>query len=585
MVMPDPSAPESAPPPAIAQPPTPQTPTAVIEQTATASAVEPAPPADLSLSALRLSAGTLDQHFQAGQTSYTSTQDFLVSRIGIAAVTTDPQASVAINGAKPVPHRANDSLPLAVGDNGFTLEVTARDGNHRTYQLLVRRQSLQTFAQRHYLKASNTGSNDLFGYSIALDGDTLAVGAYLEDSYAKGIDGDQTDNSADGSGAVYVFTRQGGSWSQQAYIKGGMTASGRQFGRALALRGNVLVVGAPFDSHIDSNPASGRATDSGAVHVFRRHTGIWKEEAYLKADNAAPGDLFGISVALDGDRLAVGAHMEDSAASGVGGDGSDDGMENSGAAYVFVRREENWLQEAYIKSMQPQPAAGFGYSLALHAGTLAVGAHLEEGGSGAVYLYTHGDAGWQPRARLTAPVPAKNDLFGSSLALDNGTLAVGAHLEDGPVIDGQGAAENSGAVYVYVRSGESWSQQAYLKAASGGPEHRFGRSLALTGDTLAIGAYLEDQHATGVNSAATPERSPESGAVYVYTRSGERWTQQAHIKAAHARPGDMFGYSAALSSDGWLALGAPIEASGANGIDGAQDDDSAPASGAVYLFR
>jgi hypothetical protein len=544
----------------------------------------PEPPADATLSALRLSAGALDQLFQPGLDSYTSTQGFLVSRIAIEAVTADPQASVAIDGARPAAQRTRAALPLAVGDNTFAIEITARDGKRQAYRLTVRRQDLAAFAQRNYLKASNTGSNDLFGYSIALDGDTLAVGAYLEDSYAKGVDGDQTDNSADGSGAVYIFTRSGDDWRQQAYVKGEMTASGRQFGRALALRGDVLAVGAPFDGQAGADPAAGRATDSGAVQVFRRSAGIWREEAYLKAGNAAPGDLFGISVALAGDRLAVGAHMEDSAATGVGGDAGDDGAENSGATYVFVHRDGQWLQEAYIKSTRTQAAAGFGNSLALDADILAVGAHLEDNGNGAVYLYRRGRNGWLPQARLSAPTPAKNDLFGSSLALDADTLAVGAYLEDG-AIAGQGPAENSGAVYVYVRSGEAWSQQAYLKASSGAPEHRFGRSIALAGDTLAVGAYLEDRQAHGINGEAGAQRSPESGAVYVYARNGGQWQQQAYIKASNARSGDMFGYSAALSHDGWLALGAPIEASGSSGIDAAQEDDSAAASGAVYLFR
>lgn len=583
MLMPHSTEPESVVPAVIS--PSPEVQPSPAENTAhIAVAAEPEPSADSTLSTLRLSVGAFDQHFQPGQTSYTSSQGFLVSRIGIEAITADPQASVAIGTARPTPQRMQSILPLAVGDNTFTVEITARDGKRRIYSLLVRRQDLDSLTQRNYLKASNTGSNDLFGYSLAFDGDTLAVGAYLEDSYATGIDGDQTDNSADGSGAVYIFTRSGDDWRQQAYIKGNMAASGRQFGRALALHGNVLAVGAPFDGNAGTDTASGRATDSGAVHVFRRNAQIWREEAYLKAGNAAPGDLFGISVALSGNRLAVGAHMEDSAATGINGDATDDSAENSGAAYVFVHRDGHWLQEAYIKSTHPQAAAGFGNSLTLDADTLAVGAHLENNGNGAVYLYTRGNSGWQPHARLTAPTPAKNDLFGSSLALDADTLAVGAYLEDGTVA-GRGAAENSGAVYVYVRGKENWSQQAYLKASSGGPEHRFGRSIALAGDTLVIGSYLEDRQASGINSEPAAQRSPESGAVYVFTRNDSQWTQRAYIKASNARSGDMFGYSAALSPDGWLALGAPIEASGSSGIDAIQNDDSAPASGAVYLFR
>ena len=246
---------------------------------------------------------------------------------------------------------------------------------------------------------------------------------------------------------------------------------------------------------------------------------------------------------------------------------------------MFVHRDGRCSGSHQSTHPRPLPA---GNSLTLDTDTLAVGAHLENNGNGAVYLYTRGNAAGNSRtAHRTHPGEERSVRFQPGSTPIRSRSALTSRTVPSPA----GAAENSGAVYVYVRGKESWSQRAYLKASSGGPEHRFGRSIALAGDTLVIGSYLEDRQASGINSEPAAQRSPESGAVYVFTRNDSQWTQRAYIKASNARSGDMFGYSAALSPDGWLALGAPIEASGSSGIDAIQNDDSAPASGAVYLFR
>ncbi|MDX9740195.1 MAG: cadherin-like beta sandwich domain-containing protein [Gammaproteobacteria bacterium] len=527
-------------------------------------------PPDTKLAALSISPGALDQAFQAGQDTYTGSQGFLVSRLAVTARTADPAAGVGITGAASQPGRARLTLPLGVGDNLIPIVVTASDGESRqTWHLTINRAAPETLAERRYLKASNADRNDLFGYALAADGDLLAVGAYLEGSYAGGVNGDQTDNSAEGSGAVYVFSRHGNDWVQQAYLKGLANGGGQQFGRTLALSGNTLAVGAPFDRHggsgIDPAPAEGPAPDSGAVHLFRLRDGVWEREAYIKAVKVENGALFGYSVALQGDTLAVGAYLEDAPAGGPA---------DSGAVHVFQRVEGNWTPSAHLLASPPQKGAGFGYSMAVSGATLAAGAHLEAG-SGAVHLFSREGERWLPQTVLRGARPGSNDLFGSSLALDDDTLAVGAHLEDG-------AFENSGAVYVYHRQRGEWSDPLRLEP-EGGAEHRFGRSLALDGDTLVIGAYLEDSAETGIHIDEAPEsaeRAAESGAIYVYTRDDTGWTKRAHIKSGNAEAGDMFGYAVSLTG-GVLAAGAPAEA--AAGTD--PSDNRAVGAGAVYLFR
>ena len=173
-----------------------------------------------------------------------------------------------------------------------------------------------TWTQQAYVKASNTDAGDDFGYSVALDGNTLAVGARQEASNATGIGGDDTDNSAMGRGAVYVFVRSGTSWTQQAYVKASNTEADDWFGHSVALDGDMLAVGARYEDSnatgIDGDESDNSAMDSGAVYVFARSGTTWMQQAYVKASNTGAGDWFGQSVALAGDTLAVAAIQEES---------------------------------------------------------------------------------------------------------------------------------------------------------------------------------------------------------------------------------------------------------------------------------
>jgi hypothetical protein len=171
-----------------------------------------------------------------------------------------------------------------------------------------------------------------------VDGDTLVVGAPSEDSAATGINGNQADNSAPDSGAAYVFTRTGGVWSQQAYLKASNTGAGDAFGHHVALAGDTVLLTAYLEDSaatgINGNQADNSAPDSGAAYVFTRTGGVWSQQAYLKASNTGAGDEFGIP-AVDGNTLVVGAIREDSAATGINGNQANNSAPDSGAVYVF----------------------------------------------------------------------------------------------------------------------------------------------------------------------------------------------------------------------------------------------------------
>jgi hypothetical protein len=522
---------------------------------------------------------------------------------------------------------SSDGSTLAVGANQEGSNATGINGNQADNSSLasgavyVFLRTGSTWTQEAYVKASNTGTNDQFGFSVALssDGSTLAVGAYREASNATGVNGNQADNSASQSGAVYVFRRTGSTWAQEAYVKASNTGGSDQFGSSVALSsdGSTLAVGARGEASsatgVDGNQADNSADNSGAVYVSDAFRGPSLEQ-YLKASNTGGNDNFGVSVALssDGSTLAVGAYREASNATGVDGNQADNSGRENGAVYVFRRTGSTWAQEAYIKASNSGTFDQFGWSLALSSdgSTLAVGASGEDSNatgvdgnqadnsasnSGAVYVFRHTGSTWAQEAYIKASNSGAFDLFGWSLALssDSSTLAVGAYGEasnatgvDGNQVDN--SSLNSGAVYVFRRTGSTWAQEAYVKASNTGGGDQFGRRVALSSDgsTLAVGAYGEASNATGVNGNQVDNSAGNSGAVYVFRRTGSTWAQEAYVKASNTAAGDQFGSSVALSSDGsTLAVGASQEGSNATGVNGNQADNSAGNSGAVYVFR
>jgi cysteine-rich repeat protein len=476
-----------------------------------------------------------------------------------------------------------------------------------------------------YLKASNTGAADVFGASVALsaDGSTLAVGAIGEASAATGIGGNQADNSMILAGAVYVFTRSGTTWVQQAYLKASNTGARDEFGWSVALSadGSTLAVGARGEDSaatgIGGNQADDSAGNAGAVYVFTRSGTTWSQQAYVKASNTGAGDQFGTSVTLSagGATMAVGAIRESSAATGIGGNQADNAAPDAGAVYVFTRSGSAWSQQAYVKASNTGAGELFGTSVGLSAdgSTLAVGAQAENSaatgidgnqgnhlaaGSGAVYAFTRSGTTWSQQAYIKASNTGSGigsgDAFGASVVLsaDGSTLAVGAVGEDSAATgiggdQADNAASNAGAVYVFTRSGTTWSQQAYVKASNTGTGDSLGSSVALSADgsTLAVSAVGEDSAATGIGGDQADNAASSTGAVYVFTRSSTTWNQQAYVKAPNPGANDQFGYSVALAADGTLAVVAVNEDSAATGIGGNQANNSATDSGAVYVLQ
>lgn len=498
------------------------------------------------------------------------------------------------------------TLPLALGPNTIQVALTAGELS-KTYQLVFERGGA-TVAQSVYGKASNSDADDAFSSTIAVSDDTLVVGAPSESSAATGVNGNAGDDTASGAGAVYVFARSGGVWTQQAYIKASNAQAGDNFGSSVALSGDTLVVGAPGEDSVSAAINAGQvdntASNAGAAYVFVRSGTTWAQQAYIKTPNMGAGDKLGFAVALSGDTLAVAAPNEDSAARGVDGPMSDENASNAGAVYVFVRAGTTWRYQSYLKASNTGANDLFGFAVALSGDTLAVSADNEASaafgvggdqgddsaaGAGAVYMFVRNTANatWSQQAYIKASNTGRGDFFGSAVALSGDTLAVGAYHEASAANtvngnQGDDNAKDAGAVYVFARTGTTWMQQAYIKAANAGAGDLFGASVALSGDTLAVGAYAED------STAADPadNTSSDAGAAYVFARTGNTWSQQSFVKPTSTTMRDLFGWSVALAPN-TLAVGALQEASCATGINppGGASDEGCASAGAVYLFR
>jgi hypothetical protein len=329
------------------------------------------------------------------------------------------------------------------------------------------------------------------GWSVALDGDTAVAGA--------------PDRGA------LVFQRRGDQWARPAPLRG-TGAAGDEFGAAVAIQRDTAVVGAWGDD--------AAATDAGAIYVFTRTDETWRRTAKLTAPDAARGDRFGIAVAIDGDRIVVGADMVDApnrpdagAAYVFQRDGSrwrleqkivtdtpyasqfvgrsvaiDDpwivlgapGAFNDGFVYAFWRRPllSRWLQKDELE-IRDEGSRHFGNSVAVRGSTLLAGDDDDFGG-GAAYVYTRVDGEWTDRVKLVASAPEHGDGFGRSVALADGVAVVGAWHE------GVG-----GAAYVFTGSGDRWARRARLTTGNSYPDAKFGSSVAASGDLVLVGAYRD----------------------------------------------------------------------------------------------
>lgn len=371
------------------------------------------------------------------------------------------------------------------------------------------------------LRASDGAASDGFSQS-AIDGDTLVVGAFNNDEY--GLD----------SGAAYVFTYTGGVWVEQQKLTAGDAQVYDEFG-TVAISGDTIAVGALREDENGMN--------SGSVYIFTRTAGVWSQQQKLIASDGAADDFFGTSLAITNDTLVIGAS------------GDDDDGSRSGSAYVFTRTAGVWSQQQKLTAVDASEGDYFGSVVAISNETVVIGAYQDNVSgpySGSAYVFTRSGGTWSQQQKLTASDGGNYQYFGSGVAVENDTVAIGARRATGN-------SAYTGAVYIFTRSGAVWTEQQKLIANDGYGQDYFGDTVAMDGDLLVVSAHLEDEY-----------EMTNSGAAYVFTRSGGTWSQQQKLTAADAEAGDLFG-SVSISGKRFV-VGAP------------RDDDNGTDSGSVYVF-
>jgi len=483
--------------------------------------------------------------------------------------------------------------------SSLTYTANAPDGSTQDYTVNVSTASLE---QRAYLKAPNNAATYRLGWVSGISGDTLIGGTIFETgritSIINGNDLSTANNSGVENGAVYVFTRDDGNWSHQAYLKPSNNGDNDRFGSWAAIDGDTVVVGAYFEDSdtetiIHGSDLSGTndgANNSGAAYVFVRNGTTWSQQAYLKPPNNTAGDEFGTAVAISGDTIVVGSRNEDSDTTAIvnGSDlsGTNDSGGNSGAAYVYVRNGTTWTLQAYLKAPNSTPADAFGADVKIAGDTIVVRAPNEDSDttsiindsdlsgtndsgpdSGALYVFVRDGTNWSLQSYLKTPHLRNGGTFGLLTMSENTIVASdpGEASNTTSIIHGTDLSSTNtlgsgnGAAYVFVRDGTNWSFEAYLKAPNAGDTDNFGNKVMLCGDRLLVGAYGEDSITTAIieddGLVPTDNGAVNAGALYIYERKTGIWSFKAYVKGPNTAAGDQFGANSSLDGDTIVATG------------------------------
>lgn len=415
---------------------------------------------------------------------------------------------------------------------------------------------------------------DALGWSTSTDGARYATGAPNEDSATD--PSNPNDNAATNSGAAYVFARSGEQWAFESFVKAPNADPNDGFGTAVALDGDRLVVGAPFEDSGSTNLSDNSAGDAGAAYVYRHEAGGWVFEQYLKSPRPQAAGFFGWSVAIAGDTIAIGGFNEAFQAGATA-------LTASGQVHVFRRSGTTWTLEATLGPDETFGAGdALGYAVALHGDVIVAGApsgNSTVGGAGAARIYRRAGARWTFEQQLVASDAKLNDFFGGAVALEGDTAVVTAAAVLHSVTSDQ-VSDRPGEVFVFERAGGSWTEVAKLSASNGDADDELGRSVAIAGGTIAASAFREDGSGKGLNPPSTNTAS-DAGAVYLFTRTAGAWTQSRYLKATNTDANDGFGTSLSMAANGVLVIGAAGESS----ANGDPASNGAQSSGACYVLH
>ena len=298
------------------------------------------------------------------------------------------------------------------------------------------------WTEQAQLSPNDNAPGNAFGQSVSVQNNLAVIGCPSEN---------------DGTGAAYVFARSAGVWKQQAKLVASDAETGSSFGISVALSDSTVLVG--------SYGWGGNGTFTGAAYVFVWNGSAWKQQSEF---NGHPATGFGVSVALSGDTALVGAW-------GIG-----DTTQQAGAAYVYSRNGTTWSEQATLTPSNSSAYDQFGSKVALSGGTALIGAP----GSGSAYVFSLSGTSWPQQAILNAPGDSTSTEFGYAIALQEDTALVGAYYTES-------RGQLLGAVYAFSRTGTTWTLSAGFEFPSNSPIYACGQSLALSGNIAVTGCNSE----------------------------------------------------------------------------------------------
>ncbi len=351
-----------------------------------------------------------------------------------------------------------------------------------------------TWSQVQKLVASDRANGDFFGASVSISGDYAIVGAMFEDEDASG------GNTLSTAGSAYIFRNVGGTWSEVQKLVASDRAMSDNFGASVSISGDYAIVGAHYEDEDDSG--GNTLNNAGSAYIFRNVGGTWSEVQKLDASDRAIGDFFGISVSISGDYAIVGAYFESEDASGGNTQAS------AGSAYIFRNVGGTWSEVQKIVASDRGNGDFFGASVSISGDYTIVGAESEDedasGGNtqasaGSAYIFRNVGGTWSEVQKLVASDRAIDDIFGTSVSISGDYAIVGANQESEDASGGN-TKSKSGSAYIFKNVGGTWSEVQKLVSSDRANDDEFGISVSISGDYAIVGAYLEDEDASGGNT-------------------------------------------------------------------------------------